>query len=237
MNNQTVLLKVKERLNKLDSNDYKNLQAWQIVEAFNKAQLDWCRRNLHGTNILHEGDEQSISRIDDFEKLITSPKSLSFIDKGIYYESTVGSWPDNYLRYKRIDLMVINDCCSEPKLMNTYLGEAANVNIYLKDENMKPNYAWGETFAIISNDKINIYHDNQFLIKEASLVYYKKPLPIQIIGVVDLQTKLDSTIEVICEFRDDIAEVLVAECASILAGDIENQLQMERESRDVENNN
>ena len=42
----TILLKVQERLNKLASNDYDNIQNWQIVEAFNKGQVDWCRRNL-----------------------------------------------------------------------------------------------------------------------------------------------------------------------------------------------
>ena len=34
----TILLKVQERLNKLASNDYDNIQNWQIVEAFNKGQ-------------------------------------------------------------------------------------------------------------------------------------------------------------------------------------------------------
>jgi hypothetical protein len=40
MNNITIQLKVKERLNKLDSQDFDNLQAWQIIEAFNKGQVD-----------------------------------------------------------------------------------------------------------------------------------------------------------------------------------------------------
>jgi hypothetical protein len=48
MNNQTLLIKLKQRLNKLDSKDFDNIQCWQFVEAFNKAQLEWCRRNLHG---------------------------------------------------------------------------------------------------------------------------------------------------------------------------------------------
>ena len=62
MLNSTILLKVKQRLNKLASNDYDNIQDWQIVEAFNKGQVDWCRRNLHGTNLKQEGDEQSTAR-------------------------------------------------------------------------------------------------------------------------------------------------------------------------------
>ena len=63
MNNTALQLKIKQRLNKLASNDYDNIECWQIVEAFNKAQLDWCRRNLHGLNVLQEGDEESTRRI------------------------------------------------------------------------------------------------------------------------------------------------------------------------------
>jgi len=57
MNNATLQLKLKQRLNKLDSQDYDNIEPWQMIEAFNKAQLEWCRRNLHGNNPYKEGDE------------------------------------------------------------------------------------------------------------------------------------------------------------------------------------
>jgi len=50
MNNNTLLLKLKQRLNKLDSQDYDNIECWQAVEAFKKAQVEWCRRQLHGSN-------------------------------------------------------------------------------------------------------------------------------------------------------------------------------------------
>ena len=42
MLNSTIVIKVKQRINKLDSQDYDNLECWQIVEAFNKAQVEWC---------------------------------------------------------------------------------------------------------------------------------------------------------------------------------------------------
>ena len=84
MNNATLQIKIKQRLNKLASNDYDNIQCWQIVEAFNKGQSDWCRRNLHGSNTKQEGDEQSTSRVDDLQiLLITIP--LLITDKQTYY--------------------------------------------------------------------------------------------------------------------------------------------------------
>ena len=70
MNNNTLQIKLKQRLNKLDSQDYDNIECWQFVEAFNKAQLEWCRRNLHGNNLYKEGDELSKRRIDDLQPLL-----------------------------------------------------------------------------------------------------------------------------------------------------------------------
>ncbi len=52
MTNAALQLKIKQRLNKLASNDYDNIECWQIVEAFNKAQVEWVRRQLHGNNLL-----------------------------------------------------------------------------------------------------------------------------------------------------------------------------------------
>ena len=70
MNNNTLLIKLKQRLNKLDSQDFDNIECWQFVEAFNKAQVEWCRRNLHGGNMYKEGDELSKKRIDDLQPLL-----------------------------------------------------------------------------------------------------------------------------------------------------------------------
>ena len=37
MTNDLLQIKLKQRLNKLSSNDYDNIECWQIIEAFNKA--------------------------------------------------------------------------------------------------------------------------------------------------------------------------------------------------------
>lgn len=237
MNNSTILIKVKNRLNKLASNDYTNLDSWIVVEAFNKGQLEWCRRNLHGLNLPREGADQSTSRLDDFQTILTSTPPLSSTDKGIYNETSAVNWPKDYLRRERISLTVTKDCCPTPKRMTVYIGEESNVDIYLNDVNMRPDYAWNHTFAILSGDKIQIYHDKKFDIDELKFIYYRQPRFIQIIGVVDLTTGLPATVEVECEFSDDLTELLVDEAADILAGDIENIFQKQRLSESVEKNN
>ena len=75
MLNSTITIKVKERINKLDSQDYDNIECWMIVEAFNKAQVEWTRRQLHGINQVREGDEQSTRRKDDLQILLVTETS------------------------------------------------------------------------------------------------------------------------------------------------------------------
>lgn len=237
MNNATILIKVQNRLNKLSSNDYTNLASWIIVEAFNKGQLQWCRRNLHGTNSKQEGADQSTSRIGDLQVLLTTSPKLTVTDTGIYSETSTTNWPTNYLREERISLMVTKECCPEPKRMKVYLGEEANVDIYLSDVNKKPDYAWGYTFAILAGDKIKVYHDKQFDIDELKFIYYRQPRRIQIVGVKDLVTNTNPTVDVECEFSDDLVELLVDEAASILAGDIDSWSQAQRLGAEVEKNN
>lgn len=70
MNNALLQIKIKERLNKLASMDYDNIECWQIAEAFNKAQLEFVRRQVHGINQKKEGDESSTVLIDDLQRLL-----------------------------------------------------------------------------------------------------------------------------------------------------------------------
>lgn len=237
MNNQTLLIKLKQRLNKLASNDYDNIECWQFVEAFNKGQVAWCRRNLHGENPNREGDEQSTSRIDDLQKLLVTSQGFTMTDEGLYSYSALAEWPTDYLRYKRVLLNAVNDCCEEPKRMTVYLVEEGNVDVFLDDSNIRPDFMWGETFATIAGNKLNVYHNKKFTVDLCKLMYYRQPRKIQISGCMDPYTNTRPTANIECEFTDDLTELLIDEAAGILAGDIENFNQVQRLNNNVDKNN
>lgn len=235
MNNATIQLKIKQRLNKLASNDYDNIECWQMVEAFNKGQADWCRRNLHGINLPKEGDEASTSRIDDLQVLITE-YIPNLVTADTYYE-TATAIPAEYLRYKRISAKAKNDCCKDSRPMVVYLAEQGNVDLLLRDVNKKPSFDWAETFATFMDNKMQIYTNGEFTIESVNFTYYRQPRKIQIAGCVDPYTQVASTVDVECEFKDDLIELLIDEAVKIIAGDIESTIQMERASNSVEQNN
>ena len=232
MQNSVLVIKVKQRLNKLDSQDYDNIECWQITEAFNKAQVEWVRRQLHGINIVKEGDEQSTRRIDDLQ-LLLGTINIPFIQGDISYYSDL---PSNYLQWKRVDVYAKKGCCDDRR-MSVYLAEEGNLNQLLFDNAKKPSFEWAETFATLKNNKVNVYTNNEFDISSGALTYYRQPVRIEVSGCVDPYTSTQTTTDVICEFKDDIVEVLIDEAASILAGDIESGNQFSRGTETAERNN
>lgn len=234
MNNTTLQLKIKQRLNKLASNDYDNLECWQIVEAFNKAQLGWVRRQLIGLNLEKQGDEQTTRKIDDLQNLLREVP-LPLTQKNLYMESQF--LPNDYLQFKRINADAKKDCCKDPaELAVIFIAEEQNVPILLQDKLKKPSFEWGETFCTLVGDKVRVYNNNEFEITNASLMYYREPVKVQIKDCVDPYTLAPSAIDVICEFQDNITEILIDEAVKILAGDIESMNQYTIANNSVDGN-
>jgi hypothetical protein len=232
MLNSTIQIKIKERLNKLDSQDYDNINCWQISEAFNKAQVEWVRRQLHGINIVKEGDEGSTRRKDDLQVLLTT-EGLSLTDKEYYY---FGALPENYMQWKRVDVYAKKDCCDKRR-MTVYLAEEESLNQLLRDNQKRPSFEWAETFATLIGNTTHIYTNDEFDIESANLIYYRQPRRIQIAGCTNPYDNTVSTVNVDCEFKDDIVEVIIDEAASIIAGDIESGNQFSRGTETAERNN
>jgi len=232
----TLQLKLKQRLNKLDSQDYDNIEKWQIVEAFNKAQVEWCRRNLHGNNLYKEGDEQSKRRVDDLQVLLVE-QALTGVSNDDYFQSINFPSKNNYLEYKRVSCQAVTECCPEPRKMTVYLAEEANVDIILRDSLKNPSFEWSETFCTLINGQVRIYKNEEFDIVNPVLTYYRKPVYIQISNSIDPYTGNISTVDIEPEFKDDLVEIMIDETAAIIAGDTGNYNTMQVSQQTGERNN
>jgi hypothetical protein len=232
MNNNLLQLKIKQRLNKLASLDYDNIECWQIQEAFNKAQLEWTRRQLHGLNSKREAAEQSINTVDDLQILL-SQVPLSATEKDKYFETV--NIPTNYLHFVRVSANAKTDCCPKTDL-SIYQVEEANIDILISDQFKGPSFEWAETFCTVFGDKVRVYTDNKFDVEDINLVYYRKPVDIQFVGCVNPSTGVAYTSNVECELKDDICEIIVDEAVAILAGDIESMNQYQRELQNSQRN-
>lgn len=233
MDNNLLQIKIKQRLNKLASNDYDNIECWKIQEAFNKAQLEKVRRMIDPLDPRVAGDEQNLRRVDDLQILLSS-KDLTGTTQDGYFESE--PLPANYLAFKRVSVKGSHEEC-ENRTMKVYLAEEADADIILSDALSKPSFEWGETFCTLFGNKVRIYTAGEFTIQDPALIYYRKPVPVQFAGCVNPSTGQIYTEDQHCEFKDDIAELFLDEAASILAGDFESMAQFQRGTFNADRNN
>ena len=213
-----VSTKIDLRLNKSASLDYDNIWSYQKEEAFNKAVIEWVRRQKRGKNLTKEGDEETDARVDDLQVLLKS-EGLSSINKGFY--NVTSKIPPDYLYYKRLTPKVSAGKCYNI-LITSLLKEEANVDV-LKET---PSFKFEETFHTMINNKFHIYHNKDFKVEGVNLTYYRKP------KVYDFK-KLNTIIE----FKDDVCELLVDEACKILSSDTENLNQKNLAQERAEFNN
>lgn len=224
MNNQTLLIKVKERINKRSSFDYDSFEDWQILESFNKIQLEFSRRSI-------KRGEDSRQNIEDINFLLT-PLPLAGKVFPQFFQSI--NLPENFLGYKRLSVEGVTEHCPKSRSFVVYLAEEANVDELYRDPEKCPNFEWAETFITFIDNRIRIHTDGKFTVKNPILTYYRKPKPLTIIGVRDASTGEISTVEQTCEFKEDLLEVLIDECALLLAGDIESGNQVSRLAQQIQ---
>lgn len=234
MNNNLLKIKFKQRANKLASMDFDNFEDWQIAEVFTKAQNEWARRQLHGSNVFKEGDEQSKRRIDDLQVLLKTIE-LKGVNKTEYFESI--DLPKDYLEFKRVSAKATTGSCPDPRRLRIYLSEEANVDELLRDAEKCPSFEWAETFCTLQGNNLKVYTDQKFTVAEPTLTYYRIPRPIAFKGMQDITTGDTIYDDVECEFKDDVVELILDEAVAIATGDIESFNQMQRLTQNAERNN
>lgn len=234
MTNNQLQIKIKERLNKLASLDYDNFECWQIVEAFNKAQLEWVRRQINGINQLQSGDGSTKINYDDTQKLVTTISLTGTTNTGNVPSWTSVPYPADYMFYSSVYAMAKNDCCPDRNMI-VYLVDKADLYVILRDDNKKPSFDWGETVAVMADNQLIIYTGGEFEITSADFTYYRLPVSVSFPGCIDISTGLP-TVDIPCEFKDDIAEILVDNAVAILAADIESFNQYTRATNSVNTN-
>lgn len=217
MNVNLLLVKVKFRMNKSDSSDFDNIEPHHIVEAYNKAQKEWCRRQLHGGNQYREGDEQTKQRVNDLQILLKD-KATKGTNFHTYFETE--ALPDDLLYLEKISTKGKTKECINGKIIDVKWIEEGNVNNWLSDWSTKPSFEWAKTFHTVLSNKVRIYHNGEFSIIDPVITYYRQPKDISVANYEDINGIQRGDIDP--EFKDDVVELLIDETVAILSADIES---------------
>jgi hypothetical protein len=81
-----------------------------------------------------------------------------------------------------------------------------------------------------------VYTNDEFDITDLTLTYFRKPQEVFFKDCINPSTGFINTVDQECELKDDVAEIIVDQAVTILAGDIESITQFQREQQAVQTN-
>lgn len=216
-----VLFKLRQAVNKLDSQDYDNIENYVLLDYFNKCQLLYLREQLRGYNLSKDGDEGSKINLNSFQILITglSYSYTSANKKEQYYWSSL---PSDYYLIKRVDITVEQEECKcLSNNFRLYLAENYMCTEYYHDAMKSPSFDWRETFYTIANNELRVYYKD-FIIKDVNITYYRKPRVVEKLGEFSSFLNVVSITNVNPELPDDVVENIIQMAASHISGDIQD---------------
>lgn len=225
MNSKIAIQRIDNALEKQGSSSNANLNNWDKEDALNKGLNDWIRRQVHGTNPLREGSEESQMRVDDLEPLLILERKVAVTNGDVY--SDTSKLPENYRYYNRLTLVVSKGDCNNTRIKSKFV-ENANVDDLLEDWTFTPSFDFEQAFHIMASNKFRVYHNGEFKIDSVLLSYYRDP------KYISCEIK-DFSIP--WEWKDGVAELIIDEAIKLLSGNIEAQNAFALAKARVEENN
>ena len=163
----------KSKLNKIDSQQYKNLKIPEIDRYLNEDCGIFIKLIAEPRINNHLGFEINQRSIDDLRTLVKSVSITSFSitsETGLVDSTADAIIPEDYMFYISSEAIIGKDSCDDRK---------ATVYIRQHDDNFQESpfdsssFEWKEVNALFEGNKLKLYL-NSFLIKKLNLKYIRK---------------------------------------------------------------
>lgn len=160
---------VKKKLNKVDSQQYRNLLVPEIDVALNEAQLLFVKMIAMPRLKSHLGFEKSQRNIDDIRPIVESEEKLSnqFTPTG-----SVVTLPEDYMFYLSSHVVAKKKNCDPVKIRVTFIQH----DDYEEDNFFyNSSFEWRVVNARFDSEGIRLKNDGSFEINKFGLSYIRKP--------------------------------------------------------------
>lgn len=168
-------LDFKIKVNKIDSQQFANIEVPQIDWLLNEATELFIKNKLGLNNIYKLGFEGNQKRIEDLRPLVVKGEEIT--TSSLSDEVYTATLPSDYLYYVRSEVEATKGDCTDK--LSTIIVQHDDLNNILNSEFFSPSFEWRETPAVFSNNTLFIYSDGSFTITKVYLDYLKKPKRIQ----------------------------------------------------------
>jgi len=156
---------LKKRLDKIDSNQYRNLKIPEIDITLNEALSLYIKIIAEPRMRSYLGFEANQRSIDDLKNIVETGVPIPV-------SNNIIELPDNYLFYIKGSLSISKGSCENKK---------ASLKIRQHDDNFnsspfdKSSFEWREVNGVFNNKGIELFTED-FTVNEAYISYIRKPL-------------------------------------------------------------
>lgn len=175
----------KRKLNKIDSQKYRNLRPEEIDLYLNEGMHIFIKKRLGINNLYKKGFESTQKRVEDLRDIhiksendTAQPLTPTDLGDGIYRFdlSLLGSVNglSKYMYKTRVRFTGSKGDCTDKSLKGIQ-AQTDDLNEIIKSEFYSPSFEWEEVPFVFSEDYIYAYSDGTFTITGLQLDYIKRP--------------------------------------------------------------
>lgn len=224
----SLLYKIDQKLNKLSTNVYQQINLEDKILALNEAQIKLIKQKVDGfsTNT-GLGLDAFKKRYEDLQSLVITynhqPLTLTIKNVELnQWAANIHELEPKYMFYVDSYVLANKGRCTDRKIwINKDLAKHGDLSVLLNNNHYKPSFEYQETFNFLSSDEISIFTDGTFTPTQIYISYMRYPVYIDKEGYV----KFDGTdsIDQNCELEAYLEDELVDLTVQSLAMYTENQ--------------
>jgi hypothetical protein len=178
----------KRKLNKVDSQNFRNFRPEEIDLYLNEGQELFVKKRINRNNIYKLGFETIQKRVEDlrdvhikFENDTAQPLSTTKINDNVYrFNLEDLGLVNNRLKYlykTRVSFKGTKALCKDV-VLDGIQSQTDDLNEILKSDFYSPSFEWREVPFVFSEKYLYAYSDGSFSINTLSLDYIKRPVKI-----------------------------------------------------------
>lgn len=228
-----LILGIDDRLNRLASNKHQQIFLENKIVALNEAQLLLIKQKIGLNNIYKAGLDSFAKRYDDLQEIIVMDSQLSMSKAdNIKYSANLSDL-DRYMFHIKSYITADKDTCKD-RALDVNIIPHSDVQEWLANKYLEPSFEYQETFAVLTNNKIEVYTDKIFVPTAVYTSYIRYPDRIQYPGCI-LDDGSDSVL-VNCELSEYLMSELLDIAVERLAQFTDNPLAAQAAKERITNN-
>ena len=218
----SLLYKIDQKLNKLSTNVYQQINLEDKILALNEAQIKLIKQKVDGfsTNT-GLGLDAFKKRYEDLQSLVITynhqPLTLTVKNAELnQWAANIHELEPKYMFYVDSYVLANKGRCTDRKIwINKDLAKHGDLSLLLNNTHFKPSFEYQETFNFLSSDEISIFTDGTFTPTQIFISYMRYPVYINKEGYVmfDGEDSYNQDCELETYLEDELVDLTVQSLA------------------------